>query len=258
MTSATFSHVAITGGGGGIGAALAVEFSRRGARVALCGRSLEKVRAAAARCLGETSTRACDVTRAGEIKDWVLSCDEDRPIDCLVACAGVGGEAALAGEAGESAAAARRILEVNAVGVVNTISPLLPRLVARRSGRVVIISSLAGLVALPDSPAYSASKAAVIVYGESLRRLLRTQGVAVTVVCPGFVDTPMVRSLPFRPPFMWTPERAAAVIVDGIARGRPMVSFPWQMRAAIGVSRIFPRPIVDRLIDRLRAESLSK
>ena len=258
MSFGALSHVLITGGGGGIGRALATAFSRQGARVGICGRDLAKLHATAAQCRGEVFSRVCDVTRAAEMQDWLQSCDSERPVDCVVACAGTGGGDALAGVAGESGDSARQIFEVNALGVINTIAPLLPRMVERRSGRVVIISSLAGLIALPDAPAYSASKSAVIAYGDGLRRLLRPQGVAVTLVCPGFVDTDMVRSLPMRPPFMWTADRAAAVILDGVLRNKAMIAFPWQLRWAVMASHILPRPIVDRILDCLRAETFQR
>jgi short-subunit dehydrogenase len=198
------------------------------------------------------------VTQTAEMENWLLAADDDSPVDCVIACAGAGGGSALAGTAGESAETARRIFEVNVHGVVNTVVPLLPRMVARRSGHVVVIASVAGLIALPDSPAYSASKAAVIIYGEGLRRLLRPHGIAVTLVCPGFVDTEMVRSLSMRPPFMWSSERAAAVVLQAVRRRRTMVVFPWQMRGGIWLSRVLPRFIVDRILDRLRAGTFQK
>lgn len=251
-------HVLITGGSGGIGGALAEVFAREGCRVGISGRDPSRLQMTAARCGGLVGARVCDVTQALEMQRWLIAADDESPVDCVVACAGSGGGGALAGPAGESAEAARRIFEVNVLGVVNTVAPLLPRMVARRSGHVVIIASVAGLIALPDSPAYSASKAAVIVYGEALRRLLRPHGVAVTLVCPGFVDTEMVRSLPIRPPFLWTPERAAAVIHEAVRRKRAMVVFPWQMRGALLLARALPRFVVDRILDRLRAGTFQK
>jgi len=251
-------HVAITGGGGGIGGALAQAFAREGCEVAISGRDAARLRNTAARCAKPVATHVCDVTRPAEMENWLFETDDGHPVDCVIACAGLGGGQALAGPAGESAETARHIFDVNVHGVVNTIAPLLPRMVARKSGRLVIISSVAGLIALPDSPAYSASKAAVIVYGEALRRLLKPHGIAVTLVCPGFVDTDMVRSLPIQPPFMWSSERAAAVILEAIGRKRAMVVFPWQMRGAVFLAGMLPRFLVDRILDRLRARTFQK
>ena len=258
MSAKAPGHVAITGGGGGIGAALAVAFSRRGARVALCGRDLAKLSRAAEACPGPATFAVCDVTRPEEVGQWLLALDAERPVDCIVANAGLGGGEALAGRFGESLETCRRILDVNVLGVVNSTLPLVGRMAERESGRIILVSSLAGLIALPDSPAYSASKAAVIAWGDAMRRLLKPHGVAVTVVCPGFVDTDMVRSLPMRPPFMWSPEKAAERIVEGALGGSSYIVFPWQLRAAIGLSHVLPRPSVDFILDRLRARNFAK
>lgn len=251
-------HVLITGGGGGLGAALALEFAARGAQVELCGRNAAKLEAAASACGPSTRFSVCDVTDAEAVRLWLEAADDRSPVDCVVACAGLGGADTLAGPLGEDAAAARRVIQVNVEGVINAVAPLLGRFAARRNGCVVIISSLAGLIALPDSPAYCASKSAVVAYGEALRRLLRRSGVRVSVVCPGFVDTDMVRSLPMRPPFMWSAQRAASVIVAGVVRGCPMIAFPWQLKLGVWASRILPRLIVDRLLDRLKAEDFAQ
>jgi short-subunit dehydrogenase len=248
------NHVLITGGGGGLGAALAQNFARRGAMIGICGRDPKKLKAAAAACGGRARFAVCDVTDADGLRTWLIAADDSRPVDCVIACAGIGGGAALAGQFGESAETVRAILDVNVQGVVNTVAPLMERMIARRSGRIAIVSSLAGLIALPDSPAYCASKAAVVAYGEALRRFLRHFDVSVTVICPGFVDTDMARSLPMRPPFLWTAQKAAAAMADGVVRRRALVAFPWQLRIAISLSRCLPRPVTDRLLDGARAK----
>jgi short-subunit dehydrogenase len=255
MRSDAPDHVLITGGGGGLGAALAQNFARRGATtIGLCGRDATKLEAAAAACGGRARVTVCDVTDADRLRTWLIAADDARPVDCVIACAGIGGGAALAGPSGESPEVVRAVLDVNVQGVVNTVTPLMDRMIARRSGRIAIVSSLAGLIALPDSPAYCASKAAVVAYGEALRRLLRRNGVSVTVICPGFVDTDMARSLSMRPPFLWTAEKAAAAMADGVVRRRALVAFPWQLRIAISLSRCLPRPVSDRLLDGARAK----
>jgi short-subunit dehydrogenase len=118
-------------------------------------------------------------------------------------------------------------------------------MVERGIGHVVLMGSAAGLVGLPHSPVYSASKAAVHAYGEGLRRRLAGAGVDVTVVCPGFVDTPMSMSLPLARPFLWTADRAAARIARAIAQKRRMLIFPWQIRVGVAAARLFPQSLVD-------------
>ena len=143
---------------------------------------------------------------------------------------------------------ARKIVEVNFLGVVNTVVPLLANLCARRRGHIVIVGSMAGLQGLAESPAYSASKAAVRIYGEGLRRLLAPQGVRVTVVVAGFIATPMSASLPFPRPFEWTAERAASRIVRGIGRNEAEIAFPWQLRLAGSTAMLMPLGLRDRLL----------
>ena len=121
-------------------------------------------------------------------------------------------------------------------------------MVERRAGRIGIISSLAGHCGLPQSPAYSASKAAARVYGEGLRRLLEPSGVSVTVVCPGFIDTPMSASLPVRRPFLVSADTAAARIAGAMARRKAEISFPWQLALTMQLGLWLPRPVTDRLL----------
>jgi len=258
MKRALPRHVLITGATGGIGGALALAMAREGSRVGVSGRRAAELERLAGRCTASLDARVCDVTDAAAMERWLVESDDRDPVDCVIACAGYGGGETLAGVAGESAETARRIFDVNVHGVVNTIAPLLPRMVGRRAGHLVIVASVAGLIALPDSPAYCGSKSAVIAYGEGLRRLLKPFGVAVTLVCPGFVDTDMVRSLPLRPPFLWTAERAAEVILNAVRDRRTMVVFPWQLRVGVILARSLPRFAVDFILDRLRARTFQK
>jgi short-subunit dehydrogenase len=174
--------------------------------------------------------------------------DSRSPVDILIANAGIGGIQALAPPAGEPLELARRIADVNLFGVINTVASLTGSLTRRGRGHIVIIGSMGGLQGLAESPVYSASKAAVQVYGEGLRRLLAPKGVRVTVVLPGFISTPMSQSLPFRGPFEWTAERAAARIAAGIERNKAVIVFPWQLRLAGRVIGWLPRPLRDRAL----------
>jgi short-subunit dehydrogenase len=177
-----------------------------------------------------------------------LAADARAPVDVLIANAGLGGDRALAGTTGERVEQATALVNVNFVGMLNTVTPLVPPLVERGRGRIVLIGSIAGLLGLPASPTYCATKAAVHVYGEALRRRLRSTGVGVTVACPGFVETPMSASLPTARPFLWSADRAAARIARAIEHRRPLLVFPWQLHAAIVASRLLPRAAIDRLL----------
>ncbi|WP_191062567.1 SDR family NAD(P)-dependent oxidoreductase, partial [Geminicoccus harenae] len=104
--------------------------------------------------------------------------------------------------------------------------PLLPRMRARGRGHVVLVSSLASFLASPTGPAYAASKAAVRRYGEGLRPRLARDGVRLSVVCPGFVDTPLTRVNRFPMPFLMDAGRAAEIIDAGLEAGRARIAFP--------------------------------
>ncbi len=248
-------HVLITGASSGIGAALAQHYAGPGVALSLFARNAARLEAVAEACRkagGEAATGVGDVGDPALMADWTEACEARRPVDLVIANAGMGGEHALAGAAGESLAAANDMMRTNVAGVANTIIPLLPRLVARRSGQIAIVSSLAAYVALPDTPIYCASKAAVRVYGHGLRRLLAPQGVDVTVVCPGFVATPMSASLGARLPFVWTAERAARHIANGLAHGRREISFPWQLATLARLAGLLPSRLVDPLLHQSR------
>jgi short-subunit dehydrogenase len=176
----------------------------------------------------------------------MVACDLRAPLDLVIANAGIGAVAAL--DSGEPGSVARQILAVNAIGVVNTVTPLLPRFVARRHGHVAIMSSLAGLIGLPACPAYSASKAAARAYGGALRSLLAPSGVRVSVICPGFIDTPLMAPLQSRLPFLWTVDRAALHIARALARGRREILFPWRLATAMRLTAMLPPAAVDCIL----------
>jgi NAD(P)-dependent dehydrogenase (short-subunit alcohol dehydrogenase family) len=114
------------------------------------------------------------------------------------------------------------------------------------------MSSLAGYRGFPDAPAYSASKAAVKSLAEAWRGALAAQGIRVSAICPGFIETPLTARNAFRMPFLMTGERAAGIIARGLARDRPRIAFPWPM--ALGTWLVATATLGDRLL-RPRRES---
>jgi short-subunit dehydrogenase len=254
-------HIVITGASSGIGAALAEAYAKMDARLTLFARNAEKLSAVAARCAASGATaaqRIADVTDDPEMRRLLMESDDALPIDILIANAGTGGNDAMAPPSGEDAATVARVLATNVLGTASTVAPLVSRFVARGRGHIVIVSSLAGILALPDTPAYSASKAAIRTYGHALRRLVAGSGVKVSVVCPGFVETPMSATLPFRGPFAWSAEKAAVYIVRGIARGKREIIFPWPLALAVGLTSYLPMSVADFFLRRIRGATLAK
>jgi short-subunit dehydrogenase len=171
-----------------------------------------------------------------------------RPVDLVIANAGRSGGT---GGGEEPEDQARDILAVNLDGVLNTVQPLLPTLRARRRGQIAVMASLAGFRGFPGAPAYCASKAAVKVWGESLRGWLAADGIAVSVICPGYVRTPMTAVNTFPMPFLMDADRAARLIRRRLARNAGRIAFPWPMAFGAWLAGTLPDGIVDRLTRRL-------
>jgi short-subunit dehydrogenase len=245
------THVVITGASSGIGAALARVYARPGVRLSLLARNLGRLEAVAAECraLGAIcDLHAGDVTDQAAMQAWAEACEQRQPVDLVIANAGIGGDQVLAASGGETLAAASRIVATNLQGVLNTVIPLLPEFIARKHGSIVMISSLAGFIALPDAPVYSATKAAVRMYGHGLRRVLAPHGVKVTIASPGFIDTPMSASLSASLPFLWTADRAARHIARAVATGRRETVFPFGLALLVGLANILPVALLDRIL----------
>jgi short-subunit dehydrogenase len=237
----------VTGAASGMGRALCHELAREGVRLGLLDRNAdglvsvaEELRAGGATCF----RAAADVTDRVAVRTAIDSLVRDLgPVDLLVACAGITGATLIDDMAIEQTEA---ILRVNFLGVAYTIDAVLPGMLARGSGHIVALSSLAGCRGMPFSAAYSASKAALATYLESLRPPLRRRGIFVTTVLPGFVRTPLMANAPVQPPIaMMEPEKAAQYILSAIRRRSRVYAFPWRASLVLGVLRWLPPWLYD-------------
>jgi short-subunit dehydrogenase len=240
--------VLITGASSGIGRALALELGKRGARLGLTARraeELSKVAEEVSRAGGQALALPADVRRAEEINKVAERVREKwGRVDVLIANAGMStttaGTHLDASEAGD-------VITVNVIGVVNSVAAVLPDMVKRGDGHLVAISSLASYRGLPKSGAYSASKAAVSTFFESLRVDLRRNGVAVTTIHPGFIRTPMTANRKKKLPFLLEADDAACRIIKAVERRARTYAFPWQLASLVRVIRHMPGSLYDRL-----------
>jgi short-subunit dehydrogenase len=251
---APFRVVLITGASSGLGAALARAYATPGAMLGLLGRDRARLDATARACEAggaRVRTAAIDVANAPAMMQWLLAFDDDNPVELLIANAGTS-----AGPPPESPSegveSASRQVAVNLLGTINTVEPLLPALCARRRGRVAVIASIAAYRGLPYSPGYCASKAGLRAYAEALRPRLEPRGIGVTVVCPGFFDSPMTDRFDGPTPFLFTGEGAARVVKRGIDRGRRRVAFPWPLVRGLQFCDIAPAAVGDMILRRVR------
>ena len=215
--------IVITGASSGLGAALAMHYAKPSITLHLQGRDPLRLETIAALCRMQSAnihTKIADVTDAPAMQQWMQSLGD---VDLLIANAGI---SAGTGGDGESAQQVRQIFATNIDGVINTVQPLLAKMVARKKGQIALMSSLAGMRGLPSSPAYSASKACVRFYGEALRGWLGKHGVEVSVICPGYIKTPMTDVNDFPMPFLMSPEKAARIIAAGLEKNRSRIAFP--------------------------------
>jgi short-subunit dehydrogenase len=245
--------ILITGATGGIGAALALSYAGPGRTLILHGRDPERLAALTGSCEARgarVTTLVFDLRDAPATVQKLRDVSERAPIDLVIVNAGVTRMIG-AGEGVESWDEVREVLAVNLDGALATVAGVLPEMRRRASGQLALISSLAAYYGLPKTPTYCASKAALKVYGESLRAWLAPQGVAVNVVLPGFVRTSMTGYVTGPKPAIISAERAALLIRTGLSRNRARIAFPrplaWGM---IGLS-VLPPALSQRILSAL-------
>ncbi|PZP85537.1 MAG: short-chain dehydrogenase [Azospirillum brasilense] len=244
-------RILITGASSGLGAALAREYAAAGVTLFLSGRDGTRLQDVANDCRArgaEVRTARVDVTDKEAMHAYMQQCDASAPLDLVIANAGI---SAGTGGTQEPMEQVERIFEVNLHGVLHTIQPIIAPMLARGSGHIAIMSSLAGIRALPSCPAYSASKAAVRYYGDALRGVLKKQGVMVSVICPGYIHTPMTAVNDFPMPLVMDATRAARIIRCGLRRKKARIAFPTALYLPLWWLACLPLLVSDVLFARL-------
>lgn len=234
--------ILITGASSGIGEELALFYAAPGVRLFLSGRDKNRLEAVAAKCRakgGGADIAVIDVCAREAMAEWISGCGEQvGGLDLVIANAGISG--GFGGQDIRDIVQDYKIFDVNLQGVLNTIYPALPQMVAKKSGQIVIISSLAGFVPMPSAPAYSASKAAVRFYGEALAAKLKPYHIAVTVICPGFIKSRMTDENEFPMPFLMETDKAVRYMAAAIDKRQVRVDFPVQMAMSLKLLSLLP------------------
>lgn len=230
-------RVWLVGASTGIGAALARALLARGAKVAVSARSAGRLRAliagrgdALALPLDATKPEEFEAAHARIVKAW-------GGVDLAIYLAGTY-QPTRAWEL--TVERARAHVEANLMGAFNMLPAVLPEMLARGSGGIALVSSVAGYRGLPQSLCYGPTKAALINLAEALYLDLAPRGIAVYLINPGFVETPMTAQNEFKMPALITPEAAAAEIVKGLERGEFEIHFPKRFTGWLKALRQLP------------------
>jgi short-subunit dehydrogenase len=242
--------ILITGASGGIGAALARVYAAPENRLVLWGRDEERLNATVKQCSARGATVEAarfDLAEFGRLVDNLEAADTRHPLDLAIFNAGLGGSVPR-DRAAQDVQNALKMVNVNFTAPVVGANLLAERMAKRGRGRIVLVGSVAASFPLPMAPVYAGTKAGLALFAEALGLRLERFGVRVTLVSPGFVDTPMSRSLDEPRPFLINADAAAAIIARGIERGARQIVVPWQFAAIRAAVKLVPRPVLRALL----------
>jgi len=248
-----FANALITGASSGIGAALARVLSRPGAVLHLCGRNEARLAEVADSCRARGATvhaRLLDVADPDATEAWI---QQAGYLDLVIANAGI--SAGTGNGRPETEAQARAIFSTNLGGVLNTVLPAIATMQTQPEtpdgwrGHIAVVASIAAFLPAPGAPAYCASKAAADCWTVATATVARTQGIHLASVCPGYVRTNMTARNRFPMPGLMTAEKAAGIILHGLARNRRRIAFPWWMHTAARLTGLLPLALSSRLLN---------
>ena len=235
--------ILITGASSGIGAALARAQARSGVTLLLWGRNAARLEEVAQACRArgaEAKSELFDLSDSAGFAPRLAAADAATPIDLAIFNAGLGGTAP-DDAVTEGPEIARAIAEVNFVAPVVGAHLIAAAMARRGGGQIVLIGSISESYPLPMAPTYAATKAGLKMFAEALRLRLAKHRVVVTLVSPGFIDTPMSQQVTQPKPFLIGADAAARIISRRIARGDAAIVVPWQFRVIRAATNLLPR-----------------
>jgi len=238
----------ITGASSGIGRSLALAYAKKKCLIGLSARRIEILNDVSKECkrlggipfvyeLDVQNSDQCEIVSKAFIKDA-------DGVDCVIANAGIGGDDQLYSGSSKSI---NNVLKTNILGVTNTLMPFIPYMRQQRNGYLVCISSVASYVPLPFHGGYASSKIAIRMIFDSWRPTLERHNIRTISICPGFVDTPIVKG-PARKLPMKSPDKAAEKFIKVIAKGKNTYVYPWHYKILIFIANIVPKWLYNYVI----------
>lgn len=246
-------RIVVTGATGAIGRTLALEYAAPGVSLFLQGRNADVLHNVSLACQNKgalVDSVQIDLLDALALKSWLNRLKLAGNIDLLIVNAGMNihvDEIHPLEDPGQSA----DLMRLNLIHAMQLVQACLPGMLERGTGQIALISSLAAWHGLPQTPSYSASKAGLKAYGESLRLHLRDKGIRVNVVLPGYISSPMCDAMPGPKPWVKSPEYAARAIRRGLEIDRGRISFPWPLSLGCQILAVMPEPAAGWILKRL-------
>ena len=249
--TAPWKTALVTGASSGLGRALTTWLTRRGVKVYAAARRLELLETHTAEAGDLVVPFQLDVSDSDATFATVGKLDADcGGLDLVVANAGLGDVTKPTRLKWETI---KRMVDVNVGGAAATLCGALPGMLERKRGHLVGISSLAGLLPLPNASAYCASKAWLSMFLASLRLDVEQHGLAVSTIQPGFVKTPATAlNKPEAMPFVMEADDAVDRIGRALLRRAKVFTFPWQLGGLVGLAQAMPAPLQTALLRKLR------
>jgi 3-oxoacyl-[acyl-carrier protein] reductase len=236
------SNVLITGASRGIGRAVALQASKKGAKVGLMARSKDELNDVLAACGGNGAVSVCDVADRAQVESAVADLEASLgPTDILLNNAGIG---AYGSVADTDPSEAEKMIRVNYLGTIYATKAVLPGMIKRRKGHIVQLASIAGRIGAPLEAAYSGSKFAVVGWSEAMAMELKPKGIGVSIIDPGPVETDFfeARGVPYsrKTPKAVTAEAVAALVIRSVERNKLEAFIPSWLGAALVFKHLFP------------------
>ena len=243
--------VFITGASSGIGEYIAYEYAKRGATIGLAARRQEKLTAVSDKCIelgGKTKIYTIDVSEEHATKsavdDFVIN---NNGIDVIIANAGISGNVDIeSGDPGHI----NKMLSTNILGVSNVVLPAIPKMKIQKSGKIVVVSSIAGFRPLPSRSSYSASKVAIRFMNTSWRYSLGQYGINFITICPGFIRTELTDKNKFKMPLLMDVDKFAKKMIWAIDKDKKLYIAPWQWRFLVPIIKIIPGWLISLVVYR--------